>query len=165
MLGSKLSLIMGVMLVSTMGLFGLYYTKAEAKKAILLENNAKLEVAAKTNEETISSLREDYVRVNAELDRINTEFQRIREQNRELSNRLAKHDLGVLGSEKPALVERIINGASDKVGRCFELLSGADLTEQERNAKDARSFNSECPWLYDTLVVPGRVLDESTAAN
>lgn len=140
------------MLVSTMGLFGLYYTKAEAAKALLLENNAKLEVAAKTSEETISSLREDYARVNAELDRINTEFQRIREQNKELSNRLAKHDLGVLGSEKPALVERIINGASDKVGRCFELLSGAELTEQERNAKDARSFNSECPWLYDTLI-------------
>lgn len=152
MLGGKISLIMGVLLVSTMGLFGLYYTKAEAQKAILLENNAKLEVAAKTSEETISSLRESYARVNAELDRINTEFQRIREQNKELSNRLAKHDLGILGSEKPALVERIINGASDKVGRCFELLSGAELTEQERNAKDARSFNSECPWLYDTLV-------------
>jgi hypothetical protein len=60
--------------------------------------------------------------------------------------------LGFLGSKKPALVEKIINAASDKVGRCFELLSGADLTDNERNAKDAKSFNSECPWLYDSLV-------------
>jgi hypothetical protein len=86
------------------------------------------------------------------LNRINTAFQKAREQNRELADRLAKHDLGILGSEKPALVERIINGASDKVGRCFELLSGAELTDNERNAKDAKSFNSECPWLYDSLV-------------
>lgn len=152
MLGGKLTLIMGVMLVSTMGLFGLYYQRAEAARAILIANNAQLEVAAKTNEEAIASLQQNYARVNAELNRVNNEFAAIREQNRELSNRLAKHDLGVLGSEKPALVERIINGASDKVGRCFELLSGAELTEAERNAENARSFNSECPWLYDSLV-------------
>lgn len=140
------------MLVSTMGLFGLYYKKSEETKRILTENNAKLEVAIQTSEETISSLQEDYSRANAEINRINIEFTATREQNRELSNRLARHDLGILGSEKPALVERIINGASDKVGRCFELLSGAELTESERNATDARSFNSECPWLYDSLV-------------
>lgn len=152
MLGGKLTLIMGVMLISTMGLFGLYYQRAEAAKAVLIANNAQLEIAAKTNEEAIASLQENYARVNAELNRVNQEFAAIREQNRELSNRLAKHDLGILGSEKPALVERIINGASDKVGRCFELLSGAELTEAERNAENARSFNSECPWLYDSLV-------------
>jgi chromosome segregation ATPase len=152
MLGGKLTLIMGAMLISTMGLFGLYYQKAEAARQILIENNAKLETAVKTNEETISSLQQDYARANAEINRINAEFSAIREQNRELSNRLAKHDLGILGSEKPALVERIINGASDKVGRCFELLSGAELTDAERNAKDAKSFNSECPWLYDSLI-------------
>lgn len=152
MLGGKLTLMMGVMLVSVMALFGLYYQRAEAAKAILIANNAQLEVAAKTSEEAIASLQENYARVNAELNRVNTEFAAIREQNKELSNRLAKHDLGVLGSEKPALVERIINGASDKVGRCFELLSGAELTEAERNAENARSFNSECPWLYDSLV-------------
>ncbi len=152
MLGGKLTLIMGVMLVSTMGLFGLYYQRAEAAKQILIANNAQLEIAARTNEEAIASLQENYAKVNAELNRVNNEFAAIREQNKELSNRLAKHDLGVLGSEKPALVERIINGASDKVGRCFELLSGAELTEAERNAENARSFNSECPWLYDSLV-------------
>jgi len=143
---------MGVMLISTMGLFGLYYQKAEAAKAILIANNAQLEIATRINEETITSLQQDYNKINAELTRINIEFSATREQNRELSNRLARHDLGILGSQKPALVERIINNASDNVGRCFELLSGAELTESERNAENARSFNSECPWLYDSLV-------------
>lgn len=143
---------MGVMLISTMGLFGLYYQKAEAAKAILIANNAQLEIATRINEETITSLQQDYNKINAELTRINIEFSATREQNRKLSNRLARHDLGILGSQKPALVERIINNASDNVGRCFELLSGAELTESERNAENARSFNSECPWLYDSLV-------------
>lgn len=143
---------MGVLMLAMAGGFAWYYKDSQARISTLTENNAKLGIAVQTNEETISTLQKDYAAANAEIQRINTEFQAIREQNRELSNRLAKHDLGILGSEKPALVERIINGASDKVGRCFELLSGAELTEEERNAKDARSFNSECPWLYDSLV-------------
>jgi len=93
---------MGVMLISTMGLFGLYYQKAEAAKAILIANNAQLEIATRINEETITSLQQDYNKINAELTRINIEFSATREQNRELSNRLARHDLGILGSQKPA---------------------------------------------------------------
>ena len=71
-----------------------------------------------------------------------------------LSKKLGKHDLGNLGSKKPSLVERIINNASAKVGRCFELESGAKLTEKEKNAKTGKAFNSECPWLFNDLVAP-----------
>jgi septal ring factor EnvC (AmiA/AmiB activator) len=152
MLGLKGMAMMGVLMLAMAGAFAWYYKDSQSRIATLTENNAKLEIAVQTNEETINVLQQDFAKANAEITRINREFQAIREQNRELSNRLAKHDLGVLGNEKPALVERIINGASNKVGRCFELLSGAELTEEERNAKDARSFNSECPWLYDDLI-------------
>jgi hypothetical protein len=47
-------------------------------------------------------------------------------------------------------VQRLINGGSKNAGRCFELLSGSPLTEKEKNAKTDKSFNNECPWLYDT---------------
>jgi septal ring factor EnvC (AmiA/AmiB activator) len=152
MLGLKGMMIMGAVMATMAGGFYFYYQDSQKRMAVLQANNAKLETAVQINEETITTLQADYAKANAELNRINNEFQKIREQNKELSNRLAKHDLGLLGSEKPALVERIINGASNKVGRCFELLSGAELTDNERNAKDAKSFNSECPWLYDSLV-------------
>ncbi len=139
-------------MVTMTGGFYWYYQDTQKRMAVLVENNAKLETAVQMNEETISSLQADYARANAEINRINTEFQKIREQNRELSNKLARHDLGVLGSEKPELVQRIINGASDKVGRCFELLSGAPLTDKEKAATSDKDFNSECPWLYNELV-------------
>lgn len=139
-------------MVTMTGGFYWYYQDTQKRMAVLVENNAKLETAVQMNEETISSLQADYARANAEINRINTDFQKIREQNRELSNKLARHDLGVLGSEKPELVQRIINGASDKVGRCFELLSGAPLTDKEKAATSDKDFNSECPWLYNELV-------------
>ena len=82
---------------------------------------------------------------------MNESFAAVRAQNRELSDRLAEHDLAYLASKKPGLVQRVVNGASDKAARCFELLSGAQLTDAERNATDGKSFNSECPWLFDTL--------------
>jgi hypothetical protein len=140
-----------------------YYNDTQERIAILNENNAKLETAVATSEATIDALQADYAAVQATNQQLNADFASIRRQNQVLADKLSRHDLGVLGSSKPGLVERVINGASDKAGRCFELLSGAELTEKEQNATSANSFNSECPWLYDTLVVPGRVQSTDTA--
>lgn len=151
MLGLKAYLIMGAVMLTMVGGFYWYYKDSQARIAILVANNAKLELAIKTNEETIKSLQENYAAANAELTRVNEAFTAVRAQNRELSDRLSEHDLAYLASKKPELVQKIINKASDKAIRCFELLSGSPLTDNERNAKDGKSFNSECPWLFDTL--------------
>jgi hypothetical protein len=151
MLGLKAYLIMGAIMLTMVGGFYWYYKDSQARIAILVANNAKLELAVKTNEETIASLQQNFAAANAELTRVNESFAAVRAQNRELSDRLSEHDIAYLASKKPALVQRVINGASDKAGRCFELLSGATLTDTERNATDGKSFNSECPWLFDTL--------------
>ncbi len=151
MLGLKAYLIMGAVMLTMIGGFYWYYKDSQARIAILVANNAKLELAVKTNEETIKSLQENYAAANAELTRVNEAFTAVRAQNRELSDRLSEHDLAYLASKKPELVQKIINKASDKAIRCFELLSGSPLTDNERNAKDGKSFNSECPWLFDTL--------------
>ncbi len=49
----------------------------------------------------------------------------------------------MLAQKKPELVQRIINNASEKALRCFEILSGSELTDQERDANDGTEFNSE----------------------
>jgi hypothetical protein len=61
-------------------------------------------------------------------------------------------DLGLLAAERPDSIERAINRGTRNAGRCFELLSGAILTEDERNATDGESFNKECPWLWPGLL-------------
>ena len=166
-MGFKLAGIMFV-LMGAMAFGGyLYYNDTQARIATLNENNAKLETAVMTSEAAIDALQADYAKMAATNEQLNNEFANIRRQNQVLADKLSKHDLGVLGANKPGLVERVINRASDKAGRCFELLSGAELTESEQNAKSANSFNSECPWLYDTLVVPNRVqsVPTTTEAN
>lgn len=151
MLGLKAYLIMGAIMLTMVGGFYWYYKDSQARISMLVANNAKLELAVKTNEETIATLQQNFAAANAELTRVNEAFTAVRAQNRELSDRLSEHDLAYLASKKPALVQRVINGASDKAARCFELLSGAEMTDAERNATDGKSFNSECPWLFDTL--------------
>lgn len=140
---------MVVLMLAMSGAFYWYYNDTQSRMAILHENNAKLETAVAISEKTVSTLQADFKKANEQLTIINSEFAAIREQNKVLSDKLAKHDLAVLGSNKPALVERVINNATIKAGRCFEILSGAQLTEAERNAKDGKSFNSECPWLFN----------------
>lgn len=153
----RLSAMLFVVILVISGVGYWYYQDSQSTIAILTENNAKLETAKQLQEETIKQMEADYAAMTEELNRVNEEFASIRRQNNILADKLERHDLGLLGSEKPGLVERIINNASNKAGRCFELLAGAELTETERNAENAQQFNSECPWLYDSLVVPGRL--------
>ena len=132
----------------TSGAFYWYYNSSQETIKVLTDNNSKLEVAIQTSEETVKVLQESMEKVNEELSRVNTDFAKTRSQNSVLSKKLAKHDLSNLAVSKPGLVEPIINRASIKAGRCFELLSGSEPTEQEKGATSAKQFNSECPWLW-----------------
>jgi chromosome segregation ATPase len=153
-MGMKIAFVLFLMMCG-MGWAGkMYYNDTQARMTILQQNNAKLEVAVQTQEEAMASLQADFAKANEELQKVNSEFAKTRQQNNVLSDKLARHDLGVLGNAKPGLVERTINRASAKAGRCFELLSGAELTEDEKNATSANAFNSECPWLWTSPTTP-----------
>jgi len=156
-------ILIGIILI--MGLGGYwYYTDTQKRMAILIENNAQLEIAVATNEQAIASLQADYAAAQAETARINAEYAEIRRQNNRLASKLSDIDLGLLASEKPESIERAVNRGTVNAGRCFEILSGSPLTETELNATDGESFNKECPWLW-----PGpstdSVLGQSTTEN
>jgi len=151
MMGLKGMLIMGAVMATMSGGFILYFKHSQSQIAALIQNNAQLETAVATNEETIRNVQVLNEAANRELRRVNDELAASRQQNRELLGRLAANDLGAFGQTNPQGLERVINRASDNVLRCFELISGAELNEKERNATDGRTFNRECPWLFDTL--------------
>ena len=141
----------GLLLVVIMVMGGIgywYYNDTQAKLAILQENNAKLNIAVQTNEETINSLQADYAAIQAENTRINAEYAAIRRQNSILAGKLADMDIGLIASQRPDSIERAVNRGTLNAGRCFEILSGSPLTEEERNATSGESFNKECPWLW-----------------
>lgn len=50
-------------------------------------------------------------------------------------------DLGKLAIVKPKLISNIVTKASVKMNRCFEIIAGSIINENE--------FNSECPELFE----------------
>tara|TARA_X000001036_G_scaffold381126_1_gene372963 strand:+ start:409 stop:870 length:462 start_codon:yes stop_codon:yes gene_type:complete len=147
-MGLKVAIVSFIIMTAMAGGMYWYYNDTQERMAILISNEATAKLAVQTAEATNQALLKDIKAANEQVAKLNTKFAEIRKQNKVLSNKLSEHDLGVLGAAKPAPVERIINGATKKAGRCFEILSGADLTEKEMGAKNAKSFNSECPWLW-----------------
>ena len=153
MFGSiKIALIM-IVLASAAGAFT-YVKDLQKTSEIHRLNSEKFEQAAAQNEEALRVQKENYIALQKNLEVVNAEFASTRAQNNVLSDKLAKHDLNSLAAERPKSIVRLINGGSKKAGRCFELLSGADLTDKEMEAKRARSFNSECPWLWPNNSTP-----------
>ena len=144
----RLSAILFVVILVMGGIGYWYYTDTQSTIATLTSNNAKLETAVQTQEDAINSLQESYAAMAAENQRINEAYAEIRRQNSRLSSKLADMDLGLLAAEKPESIERAVNNGTVNAGRCFEILSGAPLTEEELNATSGENFNKECPWLW-----------------
>jgi hypothetical protein len=122
-----------------------YYNWSQNKLQELRENNTKLTLAVEQNEATIRVLNESIVRSNEQINTVNTKFQDLRQEHDKLSKKFSKHDIGYLASKKPKLVQKIFNKGTADVGRCFELATGATLTDKELDATKPSQINGSCP--------------------
>jgi hypothetical protein len=120
-------------------------TRITIDNATLVANEAVFEQAIEDQKETFVSLQRDFELQGSVLTTVSNEFQVSRDRVRALEDRLSDHELGFLAANRPGIVERIINSATDEVGRCFEIASGSPLTPDEFNAKLPSEINSECP--------------------
>ena len=100
-----------------------YYDSTQATIAQLRENNARLEVVAKTNEETINRLNQDAVQMAALNTSLQQELQQAEVYKEELLGKLQKHNLSQLSLKKPGLIEKRINDATAKVFDDLESLT------------------------------------------
>lgn len=125
-----------------------YYKDSQQRIATLTSNNAKLDGAVKTSEQAIASIQADMKKVNTQLKKVSSDFADIRAQNSQLAEKLETIDLGILAINKTPSIERAINRGTVNAGRCFEILSGSPFTVKEKEAKDGKTFNKECPWLW-----------------
>lgn len=93
----------------------MYYMDTQNRIAQLQANNAKLQVAAETNQKTIESLREEadaFEERNAELQ---IQLQAAESYQDELIGKLRRHNLTVLTLQKPGLIEKRVNDATQKL--------------------------------------------------
>ena len=161
-MGMKLAGVMFLIMLAMGGIGYWYYNDTQERMAILQENNAKLEIAVATNEEALESLQADYASAQNEIASLNDAYTAIRRQNQRLADKLQEIDLTAAAIANAEGIERAVNAGTVNAGRCFELLSGAELNEKERTAKNDIAFNKECPWLYDDYKSRG-LLDETPA--
>ena len=119
----------------------LYITKLQKDNAILKTNAIKLESAVDDQKAVIEQQTKDLKQIRTTLKTIEELNDKLEADRDALNKRLGKHDIGNLAENKPGLVEKIINKASDSAARCMEIASGSPLTEEELNGTP----NRECP--------------------
>ena len=151
-MGFKLALIMLVVMGIVGGIGYWYYQDTQKAMAILNANNAKLEQATATQTAAIESLTEDIAQATELQKKTEAEFKVAREQVAVMKDKfnktselLGKRDIGTLGQAKPGPIARILTVGTKNMNRCFEILSGQDLTEKEINAQKKSQLNSMCP--------------------
>ena len=137
----QIKIILALVLLAGAGGGYIYVTKLQKDNAILKNNQVKLETAVAESNQVIEQQTKDLKQIRStlkEIEEVNAKLQKDRDA---LNNRLGKHDIGNLAENKPGLVEKIINKASDSAARCMEIASGSPLTEEELNGTP----NRECP--------------------
>ena len=145
----QIKIILALVLLAGAGGGYLYVTKLQKDNAILKTNQVKLETAVAESNQVIEQQTKDLKQIRStlkEIEEVNAKLQADRDA---LNKRLGKHDIGNLAENKPGLVEKIINKASDSAARCMEIASGSPLTDEELNGKP----NRECPSFWPSNTV------------
>ena len=142
------SIKIGLVLFMLLGAGGgfLYVKKLQKDNETLKLNQIKLEEAVKDSNEVIEQQQKDFKKIRNTITNLENENAKLKKDKDDLSKRLGKHDIGNLAENKPGLVEKIINKASDSAMRCIEIASGSELTEEELNGTP----NRECPSFWPT---------------
>jgi hypothetical protein len=120
-------------LIGGIGYGGYYYYKdTQNRIKILTENNAKLEVARKVQDETIKTLTDDAKKFKELNRKLSKDMQRAEAYRNNLIDKLRKHNLTRLSQKKPELVEKKINNGTQKL---FDQLEGLTALPSSSPAK------------------------------
>ena len=155
MFGSIKIVIVGLLITGIAGA-GMYVMKLRSDNAILKANQMKLEEAVSSQKELIVKQQNDFKEILAANKKMNELVSNLKKDLDDLDNRFNKdgRDFGKIALEKTDAINRIINKGSDNASRCIEIASGAELTEEERNATKKSEINRECPGIANPNYVP-----------
>ena len=116
-----------------------YYKDTQERISTLTANNAKLEVAAEQQEETINTMIEDREKLTELNKGLQKELQTAERYGDQLRNTLRKHNLTHLANKKPSIIERKMQNATNRLWDCL-----ADITNADGVFIDAGTESSNC---------------------
>ena len=137
-MGFKISAVLGLLLILSLGAFKLYYDKSEAEKEAMavalqqaVDNQLLLENTIKDQnqqmEEQLAREKQSQVRI-TQLSTANSEAM---EEVTELRGKFARHDLNMLSMTKPGLLEKMVNRGTVRVFEELEALTQPDQFDED----------------------------------
>ena len=123
-MGLKLAFIMFLMMIG-MGFAGRwYYNDTQTRMIQLRENAVRLELAAKTSQETIGRLQADAAQFEQANNQLREQLNEAEAYSDDLAGKLRRHNLTVLTLQKPGLIETRVNNATAKLFDEMETITG-----------------------------------------
>lgn len=105
----------GAFVIAALGGAYLYYKDTQARIAQLVENNAKLELVAQTNQETINQMQTDIMVNQQRAEELSGRIREAEVYQDELVAKLRRHNLTMLTEQKPGLIETRVNKATKEL--------------------------------------------------
>ena len=125
--GLKIALVFIVLAAAGGGLF--YVKQLQSNLEIARLNNAKLESAIETSEQSLATLKADNIRLNNLSDQLNADLSKSEQYGDELRATLNKHNLTHLANKKPGLIQNRMQGKTDELWKDLESITSDTPTE------------------------------------
>lgn len=116
------------MVVMTMGFAG-YFKYSQNQIKALAQDNAKLNVAVEAKEAALQAERETAAENYQRIDELQTQLQTTETNLNNLRGVLQKHDLTRLAAQKPGLIEKRVQDATNKLFSGFFDIDTADSVQ------------------------------------
>lgn len=111
-------------------------------------DKAQLKQAVDAQSATITYLKNQTRLIEQEYRDTERAFIEARRDAENLKKQLQASEVDDLSKQSSGASELAINDTTNKLYRCFELLSGAPLNDSEKAAKNSQEFNYMCTWLF-----------------
>lgn len=137
----KVYVIMFVAFAAFAGIAYWYYQDTQKALRTYAENQGKLQGAISQQEAANKSLRSDLANMQIAFTELNTAFEEARQQVRNVEKLFEQgtdgRDLtiGERAIENPKYIEEQVNTGTTELFRCFEILTGAPLGDEDANSK------------------------------
>ena len=121
-----------------------YYQYTQEQIRIYAVNAATAELAQEQAENAIAAIQKDMAEVREQFASVSADFEVAQSRVENLEEKLSEHELGALAQAKPKLIEKIVDKGTKDVLRCYEILTGSPLTEEEINVTKKSKANTTC---------------------
>lgn len=117
----------GLIISAVLGLY-FYINHLQNENETLRQNNVKLEISNKTQQETIKQIQADHEAIIKAKDSLANTVEELKKEKIDLVDKLdreskKKKSLEELARKKSGLVEKAVNNGTAKALKCFEILS------------------------------------------